>query len=166
MRLRKIHAIVAVSVALVVVARSIDARRQNREESPPEPIREVPPDPQVWAEPDEPTEDDPQPAPDVDAPASAGPSTPGETAADSDPSPDAERSTVDGGAATPEEPVALVAELVADEPAARESPEAEPDVSTRRRWVPRGPVAIAAILLVLMAVLAGALAAAAMAAID
>jgi hypothetical protein len=166
MRLRKIHAIVAVSVALVVVARSIDARRRDREESHPEPIREVPPDPQIWAEPDEPTEADPQPALDVDPSASADPSTPDATVADPDPSPDAEPSTVEVGEPTPEEPVALVAELVADEPAASESPEAAPDVSARRRWLPRGPIAIAATLLVLMAVLAGAIAAAAMAAID
>jgi hypothetical protein len=161
MRLRKLHAIVAVSVALVLVARSIDARRRDREGTSPEPVGEVPHDPQVGAWPNAPTEDESPPRIDADAFASAGLSTLDQAAAGLDASPDAEQSTVEVGAVTPEEPAALMAELVAAEPATPVSPATEPDVSERRRWVPRRPVAIVATVMVLMALLAGAIAAAA-----
>jgi hypothetical protein len=147
MRLRKIHAIVAVSVALVLVARSVDARRRDLEAPSREPLDQVPHDPPVVL-----------------------------------------------AAVTTEEPVAEVAKLVSEEPAAAESPDDEPaaaespddepaaaespddepaaaespvtpverasEPGASRRWVPRGPVAIAATVMVLMAMLAGAIAAA------
>jgi len=42
MRVRKIHAVLAVSVALVIVARSIDGRRRAQSGFPPEPVGDLP----------------------------------------------------------------------------------------------------------------------------
>ena len=141
MRLRKIHAVVAVSVALVLVARSIDARRRPHELPGPEPLGEAP----------------------------HGLPTLDRVIADS---PAAEMSTLEVNAVTPPEPAAPVpdlvavepaapvAELIAVEPAAPEAPEAESDMPGTKRWLPRGPVAVAATAMVVIAVLAGAIAAA------
>jgi hypothetical protein len=168
MRVRKIHAVLAVSVALVLVARSIQGRR-GQHGFPVEPDGEVPSEGHVGsltAEPvslteceaessavaaataDAGTVGDPEPPVDAEVSAEDGPSALEQPATDPESLAEAEHVAL-------EEPVALEAELRSEEPVPA-LPEVESDAgSSGKRRLPRGPLAVAAAVIVLIAVLAG-----------
>ncbi len=166
MRVRKIHAVVAASVALVLVARSIEGRRRAQDGLPAEPVGDLPSEGHVGsmtAEPVSLTECEAERSAVVAATADAG--TPGgpeprvaaegrpsaleQPAGDPEVPPEAEQVAL-------EAPVALRAEFRSEAPPASASPEVESDAaSTGKRRHRRGRITVAAAVIVLIAVLAG-----------
>ncbi|MGO9790690.1 MAG: hypothetical protein ACLP8S_14725 [Solirubrobacteraceae bacterium] len=170
MRVRKIHAVVAVSVALVLVARSIEGRRRAQEGLPAEPVGDLPSEGHVGsitAEPLSLTECEAERSASVAATADAG--TPGgpEPHVDAEVSAEDRPSAVEQPAADPEvlpeaeqvaleEPVAVQAEFRSEAPPVPASPEVESDAaSSGKRRHRRGRLAVAAAVIVVIAVLAG-----------
>ena len=170
MRLRKIHVVVAVSVALVVVARSIEGRRRAQDGFPAEPVGDLPGEGHLGsmtAEPVSLADCEPERSAVVAATFDAG--TPGgpESQGEAELSAEDRPSSVELPAADPEvlpeaeqvgveEPVTVQAEFRCAEPPVSASLEVESDAaSSGKRRLRRGPLAVAAAVIVLIAVLAG-----------
>jgi hypothetical protein len=129
MRVRKIHTVLAVSVALVLVARSLDGRRRAHDGFPAEPVDDFRSDGRVGA-----MTADPGASPEASSPEA-------EQVAPEEPV----ALQTELGSEEPSAPL---------EP--EPQPEAESDAApTRKRRLRRGPLAVAAATVVLIAVLTG-----------
>ncbi len=173
MRVRKVHAVVAVSVALVLVARSIEGRRRARQGFPAEPVGDLPSEGHggsITAAPVSLTEcgaersavvaatdhsgtpgsPEPQVDAELDAEVSAEdrPSALEQRSADPGVLPEAEQIAL-------EQPVAIQAELHSEAPPVPASPEVQSDAASSGKRRQRRGLAVAAAVIVVIAVLAG-----------